>query len=296
MPGRRRPRGRGVRLGDDRVGAHEEQEGLDRPVRLRDRARRRPRASSRPPPDASGVWSAWTELFPSFNESQLLLTVHRNGEITTISPTTRFSSRSSSPPPGRRSPATTTSISRARARCTRGSSPTRRQHRRARRRPEGLRRRRRRRPAVPPRPARRARLVPRGRHADDPRRAAATVQGASFVLSGTVYGPVRRPGRRHGRSSGARRRGRAALRLPPTRRRRHVHRDRPAARAAAPLPRGVRRPGVRPAARVALPHRSRQLRRLSTGCTMGCGNVDYSLSANCAFFVFRTLAPPRARP
>ena len=33
---------------------------------------------------ASGVWSAWTELFPSFNESQLLLTVHRNGEFTTV--------------------------------------------------------------------------------------------------------------------------------------------------------------------------------------------------------------------
>ena len=32
----------------------------------------------------AGVWSAWTELFPSFGESQLLLTLHRNGEQTTI--------------------------------------------------------------------------------------------------------------------------------------------------------------------------------------------------------------------
>jgi hypothetical protein len=31
-----------------------------------------------------GVWSAWTELFPSFAESQLLLTLHLNGERTTI--------------------------------------------------------------------------------------------------------------------------------------------------------------------------------------------------------------------
>ncbi|HEY5057779.1 MAG TPA: hypothetical protein VII51_02065 [Gaiellaceae bacterium] len=30
------------------------------------------------------VWSAWTELFPSFGESQLLLTVHGHGETTTI--------------------------------------------------------------------------------------------------------------------------------------------------------------------------------------------------------------------
>jgi hypothetical protein len=31
-----------------------------------------------------GVWSAWTELFPSFAESELLLTLHLNGERTTI--------------------------------------------------------------------------------------------------------------------------------------------------------------------------------------------------------------------
>jgi hypothetical protein len=31
-----------------------------------------------------GVWSAWTELFPSFDESQLLVTLHQNGEKTTI--------------------------------------------------------------------------------------------------------------------------------------------------------------------------------------------------------------------
>lgn len=31
-----------------------------------------------------GVWSAWTELFPSFNESQLLLTLHGKGEHTTV--------------------------------------------------------------------------------------------------------------------------------------------------------------------------------------------------------------------
>ena len=30
------------------------------------------------------VWSAWTELFPSFGESQLLLTVHGHGESTVI--------------------------------------------------------------------------------------------------------------------------------------------------------------------------------------------------------------------
>lgn len=30
------------------------------------------------------VWSAWTELFPSFGESQLLLTVHGHGETTAI--------------------------------------------------------------------------------------------------------------------------------------------------------------------------------------------------------------------
>jgi len=31
-----------------------------------------------------GVWSAWTELFPTFGESQLLLTLHRDGERTTV--------------------------------------------------------------------------------------------------------------------------------------------------------------------------------------------------------------------
>jgi hypothetical protein len=30
------------------------------------------------------VWSAWTELFPSFDESQLLLALHRNGEQTSV--------------------------------------------------------------------------------------------------------------------------------------------------------------------------------------------------------------------
>jgi hypothetical protein len=35
---------------------------------------------------ASGgrVWSAWTELFPAYNESQLLLTLHAHGEQTTV--------------------------------------------------------------------------------------------------------------------------------------------------------------------------------------------------------------------
>ena len=33
---------------------------------------------------AGGVWSAWTELFPSFDESQLLVTLHLKGETTTI--------------------------------------------------------------------------------------------------------------------------------------------------------------------------------------------------------------------
>jgi len=32
----------------------------------------------------SAVWSAWTELFPDYNESQLLLTLHQNGERTSI--------------------------------------------------------------------------------------------------------------------------------------------------------------------------------------------------------------------
>jgi hypothetical protein len=32
----------------------------------------------------AGVWSAWTEVFPTFDESQLLLTLHHNGETTTI--------------------------------------------------------------------------------------------------------------------------------------------------------------------------------------------------------------------
>lgn len=32
----------------------------------------------------AGVWSAWTELFPSFDESQLLLTLHAKGEHTTV--------------------------------------------------------------------------------------------------------------------------------------------------------------------------------------------------------------------
>ncbi|HVH51307.1 MAG TPA: hypothetical protein VM690_04120, partial [Gaiellaceae bacterium] len=31
-----------------------------------------------------GVWSAWTELFPSFDESQLLLTLHAKGEHNTV--------------------------------------------------------------------------------------------------------------------------------------------------------------------------------------------------------------------
>lgn len=35
-------------------------------------------------PATGGVWSAWTELFPSFNESEVLLTLHLNGERTTI--------------------------------------------------------------------------------------------------------------------------------------------------------------------------------------------------------------------
>jgi hypothetical protein len=33
---------------------------------------------------AGGVWSAWTELFPSAGESQLLLTLHGDGERTTV--------------------------------------------------------------------------------------------------------------------------------------------------------------------------------------------------------------------
>lgn len=33
---------------------------------------------------SDGVWSAWTELFPSFDESQLLVTLHHRGETTTI--------------------------------------------------------------------------------------------------------------------------------------------------------------------------------------------------------------------
>ena len=37
-----------------------------------------------------GVWSAWTELFPSFAESELLLTLHLNGERTTILHTHAF--------------------------------------------------------------------------------------------------------------------------------------------------------------------------------------------------------------
>jgi hypothetical protein len=32
----------------------------------------------------TAVWSAWTELFPQYGESQLLLTLHRNGERTTV--------------------------------------------------------------------------------------------------------------------------------------------------------------------------------------------------------------------
>jgi len=35
-------------------------------------------------PAGGGVWSAWTELFPTFAESQLLLTLHLAGEQTTI--------------------------------------------------------------------------------------------------------------------------------------------------------------------------------------------------------------------
>ena len=31
-----------------------------------------------------GVWSAWTELFPSFNESELVLAKHLNGETSTV--------------------------------------------------------------------------------------------------------------------------------------------------------------------------------------------------------------------
>ena len=37
-----------------------------------------------------GVWSAWTELFPSFAESELVLTLHLNGERTTILHTHAF--------------------------------------------------------------------------------------------------------------------------------------------------------------------------------------------------------------
>jgi hypothetical protein len=37
-----------------------------------------------------GVWSAWTELFPTFDESELLLTLHRDGEQTTILHTHAF--------------------------------------------------------------------------------------------------------------------------------------------------------------------------------------------------------------
>ena len=41
-------------------------------------------------PATGGVWSAWTELFPSFNESELLLTQHRSGERTAILSTHAF--------------------------------------------------------------------------------------------------------------------------------------------------------------------------------------------------------------
>ena len=33
---------------------------------------------------AGGVWSAWTELYPSFGESHVLLTLHRDGERTVV--------------------------------------------------------------------------------------------------------------------------------------------------------------------------------------------------------------------
>src|SRR5207247_3814362 len=33
---------------------------------------------------SGGVWSAWTELFPDDGESHVLLTLHRNGERTSV--------------------------------------------------------------------------------------------------------------------------------------------------------------------------------------------------------------------
>jgi len=41
-------------------------------------------------PAGGGVWSAWTELFPSFAQSELLLTLHQDGERTTILHTHAF--------------------------------------------------------------------------------------------------------------------------------------------------------------------------------------------------------------
>jgi hypothetical protein len=71
-----------------------------------------------------GVWSAWTELFPSFNESELVLAKHLNGETSTVLANHAFLVSLALTAAGpRRSPATTTSTS-PRERRTRDSSST----------------------------------------------------------------------------------------------------------------------------------------------------------------------------
>ena len=226
------------------------------------------------------------------------LTLHQNGETTTILSHHAFLVSLALSPTG-------PEVGRRRLRRPRGRADGLRGHRRghdrrldrARRRPQGLRHRRRRRPAVPARPAGRARLVPRRRRTrrrtsrcPRPSRAAPSpCPAASRAPSGApAAGTVAALAGDGGRLG--------AADHPPPRRRRNVLDRRHAARAAARLPRGVRRPGLRSPARVALPDRSRRLRHLSTGCTECCGNVDYSLSANSDFFVFRALDPPSTTP
>ena len=246
-----------------------------------------------------GVWSAWTELFPSISdtESELLLTLHDKGETTTILSHHAFlvalALSSTGPEVGGDDyvdlDGARTVFAGIVADAHGGSielagdlkgydidAAGGRQYLLVQ--PDGL-------------DWYRAAVAPATHVA-----LSASVQGAAFALSGTVFGPTGAPaaGTRPALAGDVGRRG--AADHPPPRRRRELLDRRHAARAAAPLSRGVRRPGLGTSARLAAPDRSGRLRHLSTGCTECCGNVDYSLSANSGFFVFHALDPTWTTP
>ena len=203
------------------------------------------------------VWSAWTELFPSFGESQLLLTVHGHGESTVILSHHAFlvSLALTAGGPevagddyvdlaGARTAYAGIVVDTAGAAVELAGDLY------------GY--------AVDASGGRQYLLLDQNglgwyRAATAPAakvELAATVDGASFGLSGRVDG-VSSGSVEVWRETTA---GPELAHLPPTRGRRLLRAQRPAARAAAHVSRRLSRPGQRAAARGALPHAARRLK------------------------------------